>query len=174
MKKAFMIFLLVLTIGAFTFYHASIAETKGSKGDLVVISKKVKSAPTDAISPQWEDAEKAKIVVTGAGTVEGNISTIKVRSVYTKDEVFFLFQWHDYNKSMNKNSWKFTGGKWIKQKGDEDRLGVVWEINRIDKFATKGCTVRGSLALESCPVKSGGLYRRWLCNYKSEQEARRR
>jgi hypothetical protein len=66
---------------------------------------------------------------------------VKVRSVYTKDEVFFLFKWHDYNKSMDKNAWKFTGGKWNKIKANEDRLGVVWEINRIDKFATKGCTV---------------------------------
>jgi hypothetical protein len=107
----------------------------------VVTSKKVRSAPTDSSSPQWEEATRAKIVVTGAGDIEGNISTIKVRSVYTKDEVFFLFQWHDYNKSMNKNRWKFTGGKWTKLKGDEDRLGVMWEINRIDKFATKGCTV---------------------------------
>ena len=141
MKKVFMILISILAVAALTVYSVSLVAAKTDKGDLVVTSKKVKSAPTDASSPQWKEAEKAKIVVTGAGTVEGNINTIKVRSVYTKDEVFFLFQWHDYNKSMNKNSWKFTGGKWIKQKGDEDRLGVVWEINRIDKFATKGCTV---------------------------------
>lgn len=141
MKKVFVVFLLVLTIGALTVYSALVADAKSSKGDLMVISKKVKSAPTDASSPQWKEAEKARIVVTGAGDVEGNINTMKVRSVYTKDEIFFLFQWHDYNKSMNKKRWKFTGGKWTKIKGDEDRLGVVWEINRIDKFATKGCTI---------------------------------
>ncbi|MEE9119659.1 MAG: ethylbenzene dehydrogenase-related protein [Syntrophobacteria bacterium] len=141
MKKVFVVFLLVLTIGALTVYSALVADAKSSKGDLMVISKKVKPAPTDASSPQWKEAEKARIVVTGAGDVEGNINTMKVRSVYTKDEIFFLFQWHDYNKSMNKKRWKFTGGKWTKIKGDEDRLGVVWEINRIDKFATKGCTI---------------------------------
>jgi hypothetical protein len=42
---------------------------------------------------------------------------------------------------MDKNAWKFTGGKWVKQKANEDRLGVIWEINRIDKFATKGCAI---------------------------------
>jgi hypothetical protein len=141
MKKVFVVFLLVLTIGALTVYSALVADAESSKGDLVVISKKVRSAPTDASSPQWKEAEKAKIVVTGAGDVEGNTNTMKVRSVYTKDEIFFLFQWHDYNKSMNKKRWKFTGGKWTAIKGDEDRLGVVWEINRIDKFATKGCTI---------------------------------
>lgn len=141
MKKVFMILISILAVAALTVYSVSLVVAKTDKGDLVVISKKVRSAPTDASSPQWKEAEKAKIVVTGAGTVEGNINTIKVRSVYTKDEVFFLFQWHDYNKSMNKKRWKYTGGKWTKLKGDEDRLGVVWEINRIDKFATKGCTI---------------------------------
>ncbi|MEE9567470.1 MAG: ethylbenzene dehydrogenase-related protein [Desulfobacteria bacterium] len=141
MKKVFVILVAILAIAALTVYSGSLAATKADKGDLMVISKKVKSAPTDASSPQWKEAERAKIVVTGAGTVEGNIIPLKVRSVYTKDEMFILFTWHDYNKSMDKNAWKFTGGKWSKIKANEDRLGVVWEINRIDKFATKGCTV---------------------------------
>ena len=141
MKKVFMIMISILAVAALTVYSVSLVAAKTDKGDLVVTSKKVKSAPTDASSPQWKKAEKAKIVVPGAGNVEGNINTIKVSSVYTKDEIFFLFQWHDYNKSMNKNAWKFTGGKWTKIKANEDRLGVVWEINRIDKFATKGCTI---------------------------------
>ena len=141
MKKVFVILVAILAIAAFTVYSGSLAATQADKGDLVVISKKVRSAPTDASSPQWEKAEKARIVVNGAGDVEGNITTLKARSVYTKDEIFFLFQWHDYNKSMNKKRWKYTGGQWTMIKGDEDRLGVVWEINRIDKFATKGCTI---------------------------------
>ena len=141
MKKVFTILISLLAVAALTVYSVSLVAAKTDKGDLVVISKKVKSAPTDASSPQWKEAEKAKVVVPGAGDVEGNVNTIKVRSVHTKDEIFFLFQWHDYNKSMNKKRWKYTGGKWTKLKGDEDRLGVVWEINRIDKFATKGCTI---------------------------------
>jgi uncharacterized protein YbaA (DUF1428 family) len=141
MKKLFVILIASLAIVVLTIYSGSLAATKADKGDLVVVSKEVSSAPTDASSPQWKEAEKARIVLTGAGAVEGNKNTIKVRSVYTKDEIFFLFQWHDYNKSMNKNAWKFTGGEWVKKKGDEDRLGMVFEIYRINKFATKGCTV---------------------------------
>ncbi len=141
MKKAFFILVLVLTVGTLTIYNASIAAAKASKGDLVLISTKVKSAPADAGSSQWNKAKEAKIITVGAGSVEGNIIPLKTKSVYTKDEIFFLFQWYDYNKSMDKNEWKFKGGKWNKTKANEDRLGVVWEINRVDKFANKGCTV---------------------------------
>jgi hypothetical protein len=140
MKKVFLIFFVAMAVGAFMVYKVSMAQTK-SKGDLLLTAKKVKSAPSDANSSQWKKAKESKIILTGAGKIEGNIIAQKVRSVYTKDEVFFLFEWHDYNKSMDKNAWKFTGGKWVKQKANEDRIGMVWEINRIDKFATKGCAV---------------------------------
>ena len=140
MKKVFLILLIAVAVGALMVYKVSEAQTK-PKGDLVLISQKVKSAPADVGSSQWSKAKQAKIVLTGAGTVEGKIIEQKVKSVHTKDDIFFLFEWPDKDKSMNKKKWKYTGGKWVKQKGDEDRLGVVWEINRIDKFATKGCAV---------------------------------
>lgn len=140
MKKVVMVFLLIALIGAFAALQTPVAQTK-SKGDLVLTSKKVKSAPGDAGSSVWNQAKEAKIVLTGAGSVEGKVIELKTKSVYTGDEIFFRFEWPDKDKSMNKNRWKFSGGKWTKIKGDEDRLGVVFEINRIDKFATKGCAV---------------------------------
>jgi len=141
MKKAFFILLLVLTVSALTIYNASIAAAKAPKGDLVLISKKVTSAPADVGSSEWNKAKQAKIILTGAGTVEGKIIEQKVKSVHTKDEIFFLYEWPDKNKSADKSSWKFSGGKWAKVKANEDRLGVLWEINRIDKFANKGCAI---------------------------------
>ena len=140
MKRVFLITLLAFAIGTFTFYQVSMAKSK-PKGDLVLTSKKVKSTPADAVSSQWDKAKESKIVLTGAGSVEGTLLELKAKSVYTKDEIFFRFEWPDKDKSMNKKKWKYTGGKWTTIKGDEDRLGVVWEVNRIDKFATKGCAV---------------------------------
>jgi L-rhamnose mutarotase len=140
MKKIFLIFLLIIAVGTFTFYQVSIAQTK-PKGDLVLTSKKLKSAPADAGSSEWKQAKESRLVLVGAGKIEGQILELKVKSVYTKEEIFFRFEWPDKDKSMNKNRWKFAGGKWNKVKGDENRLGVVWEINRIDKFANKGCAV---------------------------------
>jgi hypothetical protein len=140
MKKVVMVFLLIALIGTFAALQTPIAQTK-SKGDLVLTSKKVKSAPGDAGSPVWNQAKEARIVLTGAGKFEGKDIELKTKSVYIKDEIFFRFEWPDKDKSMQKNAWKFSGGKWNKIKANEDRLGLVFEINRIDKFATKGCAV---------------------------------
>ncbi|MBW2711323.1 MAG: hypothetical protein JRC58_05445, partial [Deltaproteobacteria bacterium] len=60
MKKVFMIVLLVLVIVTLVVYQASVAQTN-PKGDLVLISKTVKSAPADAGSSQWSKAKQAKI-----------------------------------------------------------------------------------------------------------------
>ncbi len=140
MKKRCFVMMLVIILGVVAFYGVSTVAAE-AKGDLVLISKKVKSAPTDAGSSQWDKAKEAKLVLVGAGKVEGKEIELKAKSVYTKDEVFFSFEWPDKDKILNKNAWKFAGGKWIKQKANEDRLGVIWEINRIDKFANKGCAV---------------------------------
>jgi len=139
MKKIFMFTLLVLATGTFAFYQASMAKAKA--GDLVLTAKKVDSAPSDAGSSQWSEAKESKIALTGAGSVEGKSLQLSAKSVYTNDQIFFRFEWADKDKTLNKNRWKNSNGKWSKLKGDEDRLGVVWEINRIDKFATKGCAV---------------------------------
>jgi hypothetical protein len=140
MKKVIMVFLLITLIGVFAALQTPVAQTK-SKGDLVLTSQKVGSAPEDAGSSVWNQAKEAKVVLTGAGKFEGKNFELKTKSVYTKDEIFFRFEWPDKDKSMQKNAWKFSGGKWNKIKANEDRLGLVFEINRIDKFATKGCAV---------------------------------
>lgn len=141
MKKTILIVVLVLFVGAFVVYNLSTVQAKTAKGDLVLTAKKIKSAPKDASSSEWGKAKASRFALVGAGSVEGKNLELKVKSVYTKDEIFFLYEWPDKDKSMSKNSWKMTGGKWVKQKADEDRLGVLWEINRIDKFATKGCAI---------------------------------
>ncbi len=140
MKKNYFVIMLLIIVAAVALYGVSKVDAK-AKGDLVLISKKVKSAPADAGSSQWDKAKEAKLVLVGAGKVEGKEIELKVKSVYTKGEIFLSFEWPDKDKSMKKNAWKFTGGKWVKQKANEDRLGVLWEINRIDKFANKGCAV---------------------------------
>jgi hypothetical protein len=114
---------------------------KAKPGDLVLTSKKVKSAPSDAGSSEWNKAQESEIVLTGAGSVEGKVIELKTKSVFTKDELFFRLEWPDKDKSMNKKRWKFSGGQWTQIKADEDRLGAVFEINRVNKFATKGCAV---------------------------------
>jgi len=99
MKKVFLIILLVIAIGTFVVHQVSIAKSK-PKGDLVLTSKKVRSAPSDTGSSQWNKAQEAKMVITGAGKFEGKDIELKTKSVYTKDEIFFRFEWPDPDKSM--------------------------------------------------------------------------
>ncbi len=138
--KRIIVVMIAALLGVFAVLQYTGAQSE-SKGDMVLTSQKVKAAPENAGSPVWSRAAEAKIALTGNGSVEGKAIEIKTKSVYTKDHIFFRFEWPDKDKSMNKNRWRFSGDQWTKIKGDEDRLGVVFEINRIDKFATKGCTV---------------------------------
>jgi hypothetical protein len=86
MKKVVMVFLLIALIGAFTVLQTPIAQTK-SKGDLVLTSKKVKSAPGDAGSPVWNQAKEATVVLTGGGKFEGKAIDLKTKSVYTGQRI---------------------------------------------------------------------------------------
>jgi hypothetical protein len=43
--------------------------------------------------------------------------------------------------SVTKGAWKYDGQKWAHIKSNEDRISLLFEINRINNFATKGCTV---------------------------------
>ena len=138
MKKVCMAVIVVLSFSVFGMFQVAMAQPKG---DLELVSKKVGSSPKNAGSSQWNKAAGSKFVLTGAGSAKGETVEMMAKSVYTKDEIFFRFEWADKDKSMKKNSWKRTGDKWVKQKLDEDRLGVVFQINRIDKFATKGCAI---------------------------------
>jgi hypothetical protein len=140
MKNKIMMVVLVALLGVFAVLQTPGAQS-GSKGDLVLTSQKVRTGPENADSSVWNQAKEARIVLAGNGSVEGKMIEIKAMSVYTKEDIFFRFEWPDKDKSMNKNRWRFSNGQWTKIKGDEDRLGLVFEINRIDKFATKGCAV---------------------------------
>lgn len=111
------------------------------KGDLELVSAKVASSPADAGSAEWNKAKEARFVLAGAGTFEGKNLDIAVKSVHTKDMVFYRLDWADKDKSMGKKQWTLKDGKWAKKKANEDRLGILFEINRINKFATKGCAV---------------------------------
>jgi len=113
----------------------------GAADDRALVSAAVKAVPADAASGVWSKAKEANIQLTGAGKFEGKKLNLKLKSVHTKDMVYFLFDWPDTEKSMAKKEWVLTDGKWQATKADEDRLGVIFEINRIEKFATKGCAV---------------------------------
>lgn len=110
-------------------------------GNLDLVSQTVSSAPDSGSASVWDKAAETQFELLGAGKFAGNKLNIQVKSIHTDDMVFFRLTWPDKEKSMAKKSWLFKDGVWTQVKADEDRLGMVFEINRIDKFATKGCAV---------------------------------
>lgn len=138
MVKRFGIMVVVLMLAIVATVSAA------GKSDTQVIAKKVSSDPVDVNSPEWGSAKEATLINDGAagGPFEKKTLEVKIKAVYTKGgTISVLASWPDSDKSVTKEAWKLSGGKWTKQKGDEDKVAFNWEIKRIKNFATKGCAV---------------------------------
>ena len=128
---------LALFIGAL---HFSASEAMGaSKQEL--IAAKVKSEPAGLDDAAWETSKGIVVPFEGKEAFAGKHTSVTVKTVYTDDGIFFLYQWKDANQSVTKEAWQYEKGNWIHQKGNEDRISMLFEIDRINNFATKGCAV---------------------------------
>jgi hypothetical protein len=108
---------------------------------LIVSASYVKAVPTGLDDPIWKTAQAVQLLVEGREPVFGANGTVTTRALYTDDRLFFLFKWKDPTHSITKQSWKFDGQKWYHLEGNEDRIALLFEITRIDKFATRGCAI---------------------------------
>lgn len=108
---------------------------------LIVSASYVKVAPTGLDDPIWKAAMAVQLLVEGREPVVGTNGTVTARALYSDDHLFFLFKWKDPTQSTTKQSWMFNGQKWIHLKGNEDRIALLFEITRINKFATRGCAI---------------------------------
>lgn len=108
---------------------------------LVVTADYVKNAPTGLDDPVWNKAQAVQLLVEGREKSVGANGTVTTRVLYTDDSLYFLFKWKDPTRSVIKQSWKFDGQRWYHLKGNEDRIALLFEITRINKFASRGCAV---------------------------------
>ena len=108
---------------------------------LAVTAKRVLQAPAGPDDPLWRQTRPVNILVRGRDSFAGEDVTVVTRAVYTVESLFFLFKWQDSTQSVSKRAWKFDGWNWSHLEGDEDRIAVLFEITRINGFATKGCAV---------------------------------
>ena len=115
-------------------------EVSGSAKQTVTAAK-VKKAPASLDDPAWQKATAVQVPFEGKEKFAGKKATVNTQAVYTDDGIYFRFNWQDADKSVTKGAWKFDGQKWAHQEGNEDRISLLFEIERIDKFATKGCAV---------------------------------
>jgi hypothetical protein len=91
--------------------------------------------------PIWQKAKPLDVPFVGKEKFAGKKANVSTQAVYTDNEIYFLFKWKDATQSVTKGAWQFDGQKWSHLKGDEDRIALLFEINRINNFATKGCAV---------------------------------
>lgn len=120
--------------------------TGASKQTLTVT--RVKTAPAGPDDSAWKKAKAIQVPFEGKEKFAGKKATVTTKAVYTNDDIYFLFKWNDPTLSITKGAWKYDGQKWIHQKGNEDRISLLFEINRINNFATKGCAI-------TCHVPAG-------------------
>jgi hypothetical protein len=107
----------------------------------VVTAKHVKKAPVGLDDSVWQQAQAVSIPMEGKEKFADKKTTVTTRALYTDDSIHFLFTWDDPTLSLAKKSWQLSSDGWRQLDGDEDRLALLFEINRINQFATKGCTV---------------------------------
>lgn len=108
---------------------------------LMMTANYVKSGPTGLDDPLWDEAQAVQLLVEGREPIVGADATVSARALYTDDQLYFLFSWKDPTRSVIKESWQFDGQRWYHLKGNEDRVALLFEITRINKFASRGCAI---------------------------------
>ncbi len=128
---------LLLTTGGLLFNSV---EANGSAKQTITVAK-VKKAPAGLDDSVWQQVKAVDIPFEGKEIFAGQKASVSTKAVYTDAEIYLWFNWKDATKSVTKEAWIYDGQKWRHQKGNEDRISLLFEINRINNFATKGCAV---------------------------------
>jgi len=115
-------------------------EKAGGAAKLTLMATKIKRAPTGLDDPIWQKAKGFQIPLEGKAKFAEKKLIVTTKALYTYEDIYFLFAWKDATRSVTKAAWHFDGQKWSHQKGDEDRLALLFEITRIKNFGSQGCT----------------------------------
>ena len=130
-----------------TLVHAQLAFAKA----IPLISVKVDTPPT--LDGKGNDAAWAKTKGIEVEAEDG--PEIEIKTVYTRDRVYFRMSWKDWTESINLDKWVYNGSKWgVKQEkrwedeppweADSDRFCFQWPLRDevlVKKFSKKGCAV---------------------------------
>ena len=129
----------------------------------VVTAKYVQGGPTGLDDGVWREVTAVAVPMEGKEQFAGKKLSVTAKAVYTDENVYVLVWWPDATHSVTKGSWQFDGKSWSRLKGDEDRLALVFEVTRIEQFATKGCAVM-------CHVPAGSATKYGKYGTKTEAE----
>jgi hypothetical protein len=136
--KIGLILVLALAFGVIFMFNSK--EVIGAAKQSVTAAK-VKEAPVSFDDAVWQKAKAVNVPFEGKEKFAGKNASVTTKAVYTDQAIYFLFSWQDPTRSVTKGAWTYDGQKWSHQKGNEDRISLLFEINRINKFASKGCAI---------------------------------
>ena len=115
--------------------------TAWSESKMTLTVAKVDSGPKALDDTVWDKATALQVQFEGKEKFAGKKASVTTKAVHDGENIYFLFKWDDPTKSITKGAWQYDGQNWNHLKGNEDRIALLFEIDRIDKFATKGCAV---------------------------------
>ncbi|MDP3002881.1 MAG: ethylbenzene dehydrogenase-related protein [Bacteroidales bacterium] len=164
-----------------------------SSSDDQLVSLKVTTGPIldGTIDASWANCQKLTTTVTVPdpgndyfkGYV-GNSKTVSLRSMYDGSEIYYLAEWNDADKSLNREPWYFdpvakkweeesnkpafdANGKKIREAFYEDKFAMLWNINNsVTDFNTKGCYATCHTSLD--PLTHGGATGRHFTGSSTE------
>jgi len=111
-----------------------------AQGDVLIIrAAHSTEAPKGLDDAIWQQIRPVQIPVEGREELSRAGEIVNTRAVYTDDSIYFHLQWKDPTRSITKQSWQFDGSRWFHMPGNEDRIALLFEITRINKFASRGC-----------------------------------
>lgn len=108
---------------------------------LMINAEHLVQAPKGLDDAIWQNFEGIDIPVQGREIVDVTNGVVSTQAAYTDDSVYFRLRWRDETHSVIKQSWRFNGNKWVHMEGNEDRIALLFETTRIQKFTTRGCAV---------------------------------
>ncbi len=129
---------------------AAVARTSAQQPELIAV--KTSTPPTvDGVADSvWGQAREVAIPVSGGANLPGGQTTVRMKTLYTTDTVYFLMTWADATESVRRAPFqKQADGTWKKladpndKGGDnnvyyEDKLAIIWNMS-IKGFDQIGC-----------------------------------
>ena len=158
-----------------------------------LVALKVTAAPTidGTIDASWANCQKLTAVVTvpdpGNDYFKGyvdNTHTVTMRTMYDASKIYFLAEWNDANKSLNRDPWYFdpasktwkeesrkptfdAEGNKIREAFYEDKFAMLWNVNNsVTDFNEKGCYATCHTSLD--PATHGGATGRHFTGSSTE------
>jgi hypothetical protein len=117
------------------------APSPDDTGVMTITARYVKTPPAGIDDAAWLRVAPVQVPVAGRLEMSDVKGTVSTKALFTDGELYFLLSWEDPTRSTVKESWQFDGEKWVHLKGDEDRIALLFEIDRINQFSSKSCAV---------------------------------